>query len=234
MEYSIRYKGGYAPIGYMQPGSSPIRMFQTTAFFNRSAGSGAVALGYIVEAKLIKDGKAYYCPSETNPQWMYNMEGGTLTEPFSANPWPFDPPGTGRETRFGFACRPVVGWQMPPPAPGTGAQVFKTVQNKLTTMPKLVKFKNQAILADVNLTPMHLKTRHVRGVNVMYGHGGARWVPKEQFLKPGSAYAGIPLLPSDNGLYQPGYNASQLNDISAITGNPLPNPTGLWIDYDRY
>jgi len=34
---------------------------------------------------------------------------------FSANPWPFDPPGTQRETRFGFAQRPCLGWVMPPP-----------------------------------------------------------------------------------------------------------------------
>jgi prepilin-type N-terminal cleavage/methylation domain-containing protein len=237
IEYSIKYKGGYVPIGYMIPSTTHIRMLQTTACYNRTNGYGPIMLGYLVEAKLIKDGKTYYCPSETNDQWVYNAPGGSLTDPISANPWPFAPRGTQKETRFGYACRPVVGWQMPPPdpaIPGSGPQVFKNIANRVVDMPKLVKLKNQAILADANLTPKHLITRHVKGVNVMYGHGGAKWVPKEQFLRPGTAYAAIPYFPSANETYQPGYNGAQLNDIRSTDGLPINPPSGIWIDYDKY
>jgi hypothetical protein len=190
-------------------------------------------LGYLVEGGLIKDGKAFYCASEINDQWIYNGEGGSLTAFISANPWPFDPAGTGRETRFGYSSRPVVAWQMPPPNAG-GQQKFFTPADKPTSLPKLVSLKSKAILADVNLSPLHLKARHKKGVNVMYGNGGAKWVPKDHFLKPGSAYSALTLPPSDNGIYQVGNNDSQLRDTNVNTGAPLLNPTGLWIDYDTY
>jgi prepilin-type N-terminal cleavage/methylation domain-containing protein len=231
-EYSVRFKGAYAPIGYLRTsGGAHLRTLNTTALYNRTDGYGPILLGYLVSGGLIKDGKCFFCPSEINDQWIYNGEGGGLTSFISRNPWPFDPPGTGNETRFGFACRPVVAWTCPPPPTG---QTFWTITNKPASMPKIVSLKNKAILADANMSPLHLKARHKKGVNVMYGSGAAKWVPKDQFMKPGSAYAAIDLPPSDNGIYQPGNNASQLNDISAITGTPLPNPTGLWIDYDNY
>jgi prepilin-type N-terminal cleavage/methylation domain-containing protein len=242
IEYSIRYKGGYAPIGYMRlSASSHIKMLNTTALYNRSGGYGPIMLGYLVAAGLIKDGKAFYCPSESNPQWMYNYaEKGSLTDPFSANPWPFDAPGTSRETRFGYACRPVVGWALPPPAQGQGPQLFFVVGNKPANMPKLVQFKNKAVLADGNMTPIHLQTRHKKGVNVMYGNGGAKWVPKEAFMvaqptsSPKPDYKDINLIPSDNNVYNAANNSAQLYDYSLQSGTPVPNPSGLWVDYDRY
>ena len=238
IEYSIKYKGSYCPVGYMKlAGGSHIRMLNTTAYYNRSDGSGAIMLGLLVSAGLIKDGKPYYCPSETNPQWMYDYDApGGLTDPLSANPWPFDPPGTQRETRLGYACRPAVAWVMPPPTttPPGPAQKFQNIVSAATNMPRIRDFKNKAIIADANMTPIHLKSRHKTGVNVMYGTGAAKWVPKEQFMKLGAAYTSIPYPPNDNAVYNTGYNAALLNDVSPINGAPLPNPTGLWIDYDRY
>lgn len=240
VEYSIRYKGAYAPIGYMRTASGThVKTLNTTAYYNRTDGNGPIMLGYLVQANLIKDGQAFYCPSERNNQWLYNAEGGSLTDPISANPWPFDPPGTGKETRFGYACRPVVGWQMPPPALGMGAQKFWTINNKPADMPKLLHLKNKAILADANMTPLHVQSRHKKGVNVLYGSGGAKWVPKEAFMvrvagAPPPQYLDITLSPSDNAVYNQTHNASQLFDVSPITGNPAANPSGLWISYDRY
>jgi hypothetical protein len=101
-------------------------------------------------------------------------------------------------------------------------------------MPRLRDFRAKALIADANMTPLHLKSRHQKGVNVMYGTGAAKWVPREQFMKLGSTYATIPYPPNDNAVYNTGYNAALLNDVSPINGAPLPNPTGLWIDYDKY
>jgi len=236
IEYSTKYKGGYVPLGYMIFSSGThIKLLNTTALYNRTDGYGPIILGYLVEAKLIKDGRPYYCPSESNPQWMYDIRTNSgLSAAFSDNPWPFAPAGTQQETRFGYSARPMVGWQMPPPVTGSGPQKFFTVGNKPANLPKLAPLKSKAILADANLTPKHLETRHKKGVNVMYANGSAKWVPKEQFARPGTAYMALdPQLPSDNSIYQASSSNSQLFDYGS-TGTPNPNPSGLWIDYDKY
>lgn len=231
LEYSARDKRGTAPIGYMVTSGTPgthLFTLNTTANYNRNDGYGPIMLGYLVATKMIKDGKTYYCPSEINDQWLYNGPGGGLNDFISANPWPFDPPGTQRETRFGFAMRPCVGWKMPP----GGNQIFLTPWGKPTSLFRLAQFKNKAILADCNMSPLNLKARHKTGVNVLYGHGGAKWVPKEQFMKNPTGYAGITLPPSDVGIYVTANNVKLLSEYDA-SGNLLPQPSGLWVDYDN-
>jgi hypothetical protein len=191
-------------------------------------------LGYLVSSGLIKDGKPYYCPSETNPQWLYNFrEGGGATATLSANPWPFDPPGTGFETRLGYACRPDIGWCTPPNGGPQKNQEFVNSAGKVTSMPKMQQYKAKAILSDACLTPLHLQSRHKKGINVLYGMGNAKWVPKEQFMKAGEAFTGIPYPPNDVSVYNSGYNGALLLEYG-VGGVKLPNPTGQWIDFDRY
>ncbi len=234
IEYSIRDKRGYVPLGYMaRTSTDQIFTLNTTANYNRSNGYGPIMLGYLVSSRLIKDGKTYYCPSEINEQWLYNGTGGGLNAFISANPWPFDAAGTLRETRFGYANRPCVGWLMPPPPiTGGGQQTFLTYDGKKTSLPRLTQIKNKAILADANMSPLHLKARHIKGVNVFYGTGAAKWVPKEVFMK-GTAYSLIVDPPSANSIYTLGNNATQLNEITQ-TGTIINPSTGLWIDYDRF
>ena len=239
IEYSVRYKGGYVPIGHMKLGNNHIKQLNTTACYNRTNGYGPILLGYLVEARLIKDGKAFFCPSEINDQWIYNGEGGGISDFISANPWPFDPAGTGRETRFGYSCRPMVGWQMPPPAQGQGPQLFYTLNNKLTSLPKLTQLKSKAILADANVTALHLKSRHKKGVNVMYGNGAAKWVPADHILKKKSnanwiQFADLTMPPTANEAYSVNHNNAHLFDVIPQTGAAHPDPSGLWIDYDKY
>lgn len=237
LEYSTKYKGGYVPIGYIIKGTHQ-RAWNYAALYNRNDGYGPVLLGYLVESNLIKDGKTYYCPSENNPQFIYNYREGSFSDVFSANPWPFPPPGSDMETRFGYASRPVVGWAMPPAPSG---QKFYTLgpgtPGKEVSMPKWASLKNKAILADANINLKHLEMRHKKGVNVMYAHGGAKWVPKEAF-----AYKGPPQakwldndkLATEAAAFSSSYNAGHLDDIMPQTGAPKANPSGLWIDYDRY
>ena len=242
VEYANRYKGGYCPIGCLKPGSTPLMMLNTTVNYSRNNVSAPICLGWLVQAGLGgKDGKVFYCPSETNPQWIWNWsEGGGLNDPLSANPWPFETNGSGHETRFAYASRPSVAWVMPPYS-GTGTQagkqLFVNSINKDCPMPKLKDFKTKAVVADANMTPLHLKSRHQKGVNVLYGTGAAKFVPKEHFMRTATGYASIPYPPSDVQVYNSGYNSYLLNDLipsGPQAGSPLPNPTGLWIDYDRY
>src|SRR4051812_10612444 len=81
LEYSFRFKS-YTPLGFMSTGNgaSPQMNWNYAANWNRPPDYGPVLLGYLVGAGLIKDGKAYFCPSENNQQWIYNAEGGAFND----------------------------------------------------------------------------------------------------------------------------------------------------------
>jgi hypothetical protein len=88
-----------------------------------------------------------------------------------SNPWP---PGSAAVNTFsGYGCRPEVALpdslDLAPPG---------------FVMPRLRDFKDRAIFADLNNSPPRLASRHADGINVLYGHGGARWVPRKAFADP--------------------------------------------------
>ena len=232
LEYSTKNKGGYVPVGYIIKGFHQ-RAWNYAALYNRSDGYGPVLLGYLVEMKLIKDGKTYYCPSEVNPQFIFDYREGSFNDVFSANPWPFPAPGTGMETRFGYSTRPTVGWVMPPAPNG---QKFKNLGDIDVPMTKWTSLKNKAVLADVNMNLNHLNSRHKKGVNVMYAHGGAKWVPKEAFAykgPPPAKYLDNTFISTEANSFGAQFNAGILDDWFIQGKTPKPNPTGLWIDYDK-
>jgi prepilin-type N-terminal cleavage/methylation domain-containing protein len=241
LEYSARYKGGFAPIGYIAKGGATAaghqRMWNYLACYNRTDGYGPVLLGYLVASNLIKDGKAYYCPSESNNQWQYNAEGGGFNDPIAANPWPFPVKGDGKETRLGYMTRPTTAWNCPPPNAGAQVKFYAWRASGACPeagLPKLAQYKNQAILADVMVTPMHLKTRHKKGLNVMYGNGSAKWVPADAFLYKGAPINAIAnVFPTDLAAFATANNPYYLNEFDSA-GKVLPQPTGLWPDWDRY
>ena len=246
LEYSVRTKG-YAPIGYVASGGAPgthQKMWNYLANWNVGAVSQPSLLGCLVQERLIRDtadgGKAFYCPSETNPQWMYKneIESAGAVNKISRNPWPFEGPG-GVQTRMGYGTRPAVGWVMPTPA-NTPPRFFLSgpAGTKETTMPKLLKYKNLAILSDVVLTPQHLQTRHKKGVNVMYGHGGARWVPKEHFANKDCNFVKMKpdQPPHFDTVFNTGDNNWFLQDLigaSWVQVQPPPKHC-LWGDFDLY
>jgi prepilin-type processing-associated H-X9-DG protein len=49
------------------------------------------------------------------------------------------------------------------------------------SMPRLTKFKNKAILSDLNALPARVDTRHRVGLNALYGDGSAGWVDRKRF-----------------------------------------------------
>ena len=61
--------------------------------------------------------------------------------------------------------------------------------------PKLSKFKNQAILSDLFSSPQRVDGRHVKGIQVLYGHGGAKWVPAEAFMRPNGVASPFSTIP---------------------------------------
>jgi prepilin-type N-terminal cleavage/methylation domain-containing protein len=195
------YAGDYkdaCPLGYFYNQ----KQWNYLAHYNGGGVAFVSQLGLLYEAKLLAQPKTYYCPSETNTQWQF--EGGN-------NPWPFEikPQATPHYTRLGYGTRPVVNWEKTPnfyPTPG----------------PKLSKMRSLAVLADITCFPASLESRHIKGINVLYGHGGGKWVPKEVFGGKTKTWSYIVF---DD--FQSSWNPSLLNE----TVNP---PRGLWADLDRY
>lgn len=184
----------------------------------------ATMLGYLNEARLVKVPQAFYCPRQRLEAVQFNTDG---------NPWrnvgddPADPRIAGKNTAFGYACRPVRAWTTSTGAAGTIGfdlpREWDDVTNTIVsptknTFPKLSKFKSKAILADYTSFPQQLLRGHEKGVNVVYGDGSGKYVPIGQFQQ----------------------NLNQLTNTFNVSLNPLvlkETPTGdsgIWADFDRY
>ena len=149
---------GVVPIGYRR-----------TKQFNSMIYSGTTAsyvlFGKLYESGLTSDGGTFFCPSEENPRFQWDVP---------ENPWP---PGEGANatanTFSGYASRPIVelpdDWANPPPA----LQPLR--------LPKLSRLGNDAILADVMNSPDRLDTRHVDFANVLSAGGSATRFDRERF-----------------------------------------------------
>jgi prepilin-type N-terminal cleavage/methylation domain-containing protein len=190
----------YLPIGYMSE-----KQFSYVVNWNNSNGTHVTQMGLLVTGNVIKDGKAFYCPSESDPLFTYESP---------VNVWPFDknPPdphlttaGLGH-TRFGYTARPVVNW----PAAGS---IFPK------TMVKKTELKNKALLTDILISKADVVRRHKNGINVLYGSWSGMWVPLKDIDK--SPWNTIP----------PGDVSTQWNDYM-LDESIVPN-RGIWSDLDR-
>jgi prepilin-type N-terminal cleavage/methylation domain-containing protein/prepilin-type processing-associated H-X9-DG protein len=123
-----------------------------------------VLFGRLYVAGLMKSPEVFYCPSEVNPKFMYNT---------AECPWPPGPDG-GNETKntnAGYAMNSR--FYIPDDLRGTLSNF---------SLPRLSRFQNLPILADLIATEKHVVTRHRDGVNVLYGDGSARWQPRSIFV----------------------------------------------------
>jgi prepilin-type processing-associated H-X9-DG protein len=132
-----------------------------------------VLFGLIYEADLMTDPRVFYCPAESNPRFSHATPD---------NPWP--PGRDGDPTRAvqtGYALRPQVELPDDLANPPASLQPF--------TMPRLADFKSRAILADASSSLVRIDTRHVRGLNALFGDGSASFVERGPVA---AALAGVP------------------------------------------
>src|SRR2546430_2105421 len=102
--YAVGYKDAM-PIGFMDQ-----KAFSYLMNWHNANGTKVSQMGLLSEARLVKDPKVFFCPSENGTEFSYqpNPPGD-----YSDNPVPFDadPSDTRRKhTRLGFSARPVVNW----------------------------------------------------------------------------------------------------------------------------
>lgn len=134
-----------------------------TLNYATSSAAFVTHIGVLRDAHLLDAPQAFFCPSETDPQWQFATD---------ANPWPFVtvPSAAAHHTRIGYGTRPGWSWTQSGKWPDP--------------MPKLVKLKSKAITADLLIGPTYVKARHKTGVNVGYGDGSAHWVNRSDFENP--------------------------------------------------
>jgi prepilin-type N-terminal cleavage/methylation domain-containing protein len=131
----------------------------------RLGQTSPIMFGLLNRARTMKDFKVFFCQSNTDQSLFYDT---------SQNPWPLPEEGTTAPAvniRVGYASRAVISW------PNTGYPATSASN----PFPRLSKMKNRAILADVTSSPSSLLQRHKKGSNVLYAHGGAKWVPLDAF-----------------------------------------------------
>src|SRR5437773_75257 len=99
--YSVAYKDNI-PIGFMDQ-----KAFSYLLNWNNGNGTKVSQMGLLVEANLVKDPKAFFCPAETREEYSYapNPPGG-----YSENPWPFKTVKGGPHTATGYVARPMAAW----------------------------------------------------------------------------------------------------------------------------
>lgn len=184
----------------------------------------ATQMGVLAASGLMKAPKTYFCPSSMfDPQFQFNTP---------ENPWPFDingnPPTVAptTHTRTPYNTRPSAGWGIYAASP-TDPNNASPYQDATATTParnaypRFSKLKNKAIIADLVRFKTDVQKTHRLGVNVLYGHGGAQWVPLKVFDKtPWNAIAHESVSWS--------HNVAMLDE----TRGP-GNPKGIWVDFDR-
>ena len=113
-----------------------------------------IMLGLLYRTNLLKQPRAFYCPSQNDPFFQFDVP---------QNVWPPEKAQTGADhCRLGYGVRPIdfMGdWNPAWPA------VFQ----------RLTKLKNKAIISDIASSPERIKEDHVKGINVLYANGGAKW-----------------------------------------------------------
>jgi prepilin-type processing-associated H-X9-DG protein len=115
-----------------------------------------VLWGVLHQAGMLGDGQTLYCPSEANPSFQHDTP---------QNPWPVmnatTPPG--RNIQAGYALRPET-----------------DIPDALNVpLPRLSRFKNRAIVADLTASRVRLDTRHRAGLNALFGDGSAMWIKRD-------------------------------------------------------
>jgi prepilin-type N-terminal cleavage/methylation domain-containing protein len=192
--YASSY-GGKMPIGYW----SGQKQTNYLIHINEDGLSFYTMFGLLFQARVLTAPQALFCPSEPLEAFQYNT---------AENRWPpKEEVSPEREnTRAGYGGRPTVNWI----ETGDWPEELSII----------TKYKWHALLSDLAPTPYFVTRRHKTGINVYFGNGSARWVPRETFDDT------IKVIPDITYPFLPSYNPQMLNDEGEKS-------SGLWRRLDK-
>jgi prepilin-type N-terminal cleavage/methylation domain-containing protein len=144
--------------------------------------------GPYYKAGLMKQPKVMYCASTADDQnydyntnknpWVTDANGDFITAPGFGNPY----------VRAGYLIRPMAQDQTPilwrqggpylPPVKDAAA-----TPTEWTPYPKLSKFRQRALAADIFSSPQRISRAHKTGINVLYSDASANWFETKKFAK---------------------------------------------------
>jgi prepilin-type N-terminal cleavage/methylation domain-containing protein len=157
------------------PGTNPVMQFPFTytVYWKGFSGEGIGGLGFLAYSGLLKSGKTFYCPSETDTQFLYNGPN---------NPWVFTTKGevvfptpVHQNVRIGYQCRPIAAYS--PVHPTDPSVPIQTSPPFPRAFPRFSKLKSLPILSDLAADMTDIRRRHKQGINVALANGGVVWVP---------------------------------------------------------
>jgi prepilin-type N-terminal cleavage/methylation domain-containing protein len=184
--YSVTYKGK-VPLGFSGGFTANTGAEQNNYYLSRKSSAAVppdivryVGLGLLFPARLIKEGegKVFFCPSFTDTFHQFDVP---------TNPWP---PSEGT-CRSAYSCRSSQFCKAPvdpDPTRRPQDQVMWTTKGPFypmhvdlskSTMPRLSRLANKAIVSDICSSPTRVEPAHKRGINVLYANGAAQWVPRK-------------------------------------------------------
>jgi prepilin-type N-terminal cleavage/methylation domain-containing protein len=167
------------------------------------------AFGLLHQNNLIPDPRAFYCPSDVSPFYQFDNENNPW--PVEPAPWAdntdlHDRAGAVMNSvRVGYSCRPMDnddsfygkavdrGLGTVPRWIGGGREIFWTRLGATPSVtqynggaarrcPRLASMKDKAIFSDIQTNFSRLEQRHVKGMNVLYANGSAKWVDRSEFI----------------------------------------------------
>jgi len=164
----------------------------------------------VVNPRMRDDGRVFYCPSQTSRWHEYNSP---------SNPWQPGLVAAGVQVRTAYGARPIHPW-LTAAASNDFAQESVGV---FIPLPRLSKLKSKAIFADVHSRPeLVFNSGHKKGLNVLYAHGGAKWIGADLFE---DRLRNIP--PEQQAAFNNIYNRYLLTDGTD------ENDLGIWNLWDR-
>ena len=201
--YAAQFKGK-VPIGFVARQLNPPVgisnfefQFSFVANFKNTVSNnvGPLNLGYLAVARLTKNPKAFYCPSETIDKYMFDTPSNIWP---SFETYPNDPRGAFDfsntailHTRVGYFTAPAARYRVEVPV-GETPEIAAQGTNNTTIQyygadnatggalgyPSLSRLKGiySAVAADLMVGPVDVSRRHKTGVNVLYGSGAAQFV----------------------------------------------------------
>jgi len=189
--------------------------------------------GPLYKARLMKDPRYMYCPSDVSTYHQYNGQ---------QNAWkPDDPTGNlNNELRAGYFLRPCDAKYLPILWPTSAASGYAPpVDNKnypsatpfkWSPYPRISKMKHVAIAADIFSTPWRLNQRHSTGINVVYSDSSAFWVERKaltQEVPKTVRLYGLTTTPTTPGAFE------SLSDTFVATSQGNPIMQAIWEMLDR-